>query len=225
MKIKFSALYDLRIALVLLSFVLASCSGPASLSATPAPTQVVPTLAASPTNTPFSPATQVPPPTTTATSLPTVTQAPSPTATSTSLPTATLVPSETPVPATPTRVNTQPPPLSAQVLKVWTYSNQTVFIANQGFSLAIYLKNTGNITWQPGYQLKFTGLTNGGDITVQPQQDLTVAVAPGGKIEFDLWAFGSETLGDHTWFFELFTDTGKAVPGSGCSFTFTMIHN
>jgi Ig-like domain from next to BRCA1 gene len=100
-----------------------------------------------------------------------------------------------------------------------------VFIANERFTLAIYLKNTGTITWQPGYQLKFTQLTNGGDITVQPQADLTVPVAPGGKVEFDLWAFGSETLGDHTWFFELFTDNGKAVPGSNCSFTFTMIHN
>jgi hypothetical protein len=153
-----------------------------------------------------------------------------PTATPTQAPTATPIPtatetlastaSETASPV-PTAI---PPALSADVLKIWSYANTTVYIANHGFTLAIYMKNTGTITWKPGYQLRFTGLTNGGDVTVQPVQDLTVEVKPGGKVEFDLWAFGSETLGDHTWYFQLFTADGKKVPGSQCSFTFTMIH-
>ncbi len=117
------------------------------------------------------------------------------------------------------------PALSAKVLRVWSFSNTTVYIANVGFTLAIYMQNTGSRTWTPGYQLRFVGLTNGGDVTVQPSQDLTVEVKPGGKVEFDLWAFGSEMLGEHTWYFQLFTADGKKVPGSQCSFTFTMIHN
>ena len=87
------------------------------------------------------------------------------------------------------------------------------------------MKNTGTIAWEPGYQLRFVRLTNGGDITVQPKADLTTEVKPGGKVEFDLWAFGSETLGDHTWYFDLFTPGGEKVPGSDATYTFTMIHN
>jgi hypothetical protein len=217
MKINLNSFFEKMLILVLLSSTLAACS---SAVLTPVATQTAEptstsTVAATPTNQPTVPVT--PSLAATATLSPIATATPVPTATETLIPTATQTASPTPT--------ATPPPLAAEVLKVWSFSDNTVYIANVGFTLGIYMKNTGAITWEPGYQLRFVGLTNGGDITVQPVADLTVEVRPGGKVEFDLWAFGSETLGEHTWYFQLFTANGKKVPGSECSFTFTMIHN
>lgn len=153
-----------------------------------------------------------------------------PTATPSPLPTSTpLPPTATPLPPTitPTASLTPtatPPELSAQVLKVWTYpSAKNQYSGNEGFGLAIYLKNTGSAAWGQGYQLRITGHTGPGEITVQAAADLTTTVAPGGKVEFDLWAFGSEQPGEHTYTFQLFTIYGKAVPGSQATYKYTAI--
>jgi len=214
MKIDLNIPLGKMLIMAVVASLLAGCSGvAATLVATQPPAvTVVLTLPASPTSQPTLPATSTPAPAPTSTLFPTATETLAPTPTQTA---SVARPHPTAI----------KPPLSANVLKVWSYSNTTVYIANVGFTLAIYMQNTGTNPWEPGYQLRFTGLTNGGDVTVQPEQDLTLEVKPGGKVEFDLWAFGSETLGDHTWYFQLFTNEGKEVPGSECSFTFTMIHN
>ena len=58
------------------------------------------------------------------------------------------------------------------------------------------------------------------EVTVQTFANLTVAVAPGGKVEFDLWGFGSETPGKQEYIYKLFTNFGFVVPGSDASLTF-----
>jgi len=89
--------------------------------------------------------------------------------------------------------------------------------------LAIYLKNTGTQTWEPGYKLKLVKHVGVGEVTVQPEMDLTVEVPSGGKVEFDLWAFGSEHYGLHTWYFQLYSQYGEPIAGSQATYSFTAI--
>jgi hypothetical protein len=45
-------------------------------------------------------------------------------------------------------------------------------------------------------------------------------VPPGGTAEFDFGAFGSEALGRHTTYWQLFNPQGKPVPGGAVSFSY-----
>ncbi len=147
----------------------------------------------------------------------TPTQAPSATPTATPLP-PTLTPTVTLTP-TPTQF-----PVSAELLGVWTYpSSKTQYSANEGFGIAIYLKNTGTEAWVPGYQLKLVSHVGPEEVTVQQSINLTVTVLPGGKVEFDLWGFGSEHAGKHTYTFKLYSNWGIAVMGGVAVFTYTAI--
>ena len=96
-------------------------------------------------------------------------------------------------------------------------------MGNEGFGLAIYLKNTGSLAWDTGYQLRLTGHVGPGEVTMQTSDALDETVVTGGKVEFDLWAFGSEHPGQHTYTFQLFSSSGEPVPGSKVSYTFTAI--
>jgi hypothetical protein len=214
--------------LAIISSLLAGCASP---TAAPTQTQPAPSATLADTATLSPTATEIPAsPTASSTPLPTDTATPLPTDSATPLPTDTLAPTDTPVPPTftPTRpprpTATTQPLLGAAGLKIWTYpDNKTKYTGNEGFGLAIYYKNVGRIAWEPGYQLKLVRHVGVGEVTVQPEMDLTVVVPSGGKVEFDLWAFGSEHYGQHTWYFQLFTDTGKMIPGSQVTFTFTSI--
>ena len=206
---------------------LAGCSSQATL---PTATLVIPTNTLIPptptmTDTALPSATSTLQPTSTFTPLPSATFTLLPSATFTLVPTATTVPTSTRKPPTATKVPTSPLPLSAQVLKVWTYQNKNTFIANEGFLLAVYMKNTGKSTWDLGFQLRYTGQTDGGDITVQPVVNIPKEVKPGDKVEFDMWAFGSEKLGPNTMFFSLFDGNNKVVPGSQAEYSYTALHN
>ena len=143
--------------------------------------------------------------------------------------TATLTPTITPVPATPTLATpptstaTLPPPISAQALYAATYpENKTVYIPNEKFGLALGFKNTGSITWEAGTYLKLVSFQ--GEITVQQDAvSLGSPVAPGDKVEINLWAFGSEMLGEHVWTFQLYTPSGGAIPGGVISFYYKSV--
>ncbi len=139
------------------------------------------------------------------------------------LPSATpILPTLTPT-LTLTPTATQPP-VSAELLGVWTYpSSKTDYSGNEGFGIAISLKNTGSEAWLPGYQLKLVSHIGPEEVTVQSSANLAVAVPPGGKVEFDLWAFGSEHPGKHTYTFKLFSNYGIAVAGGVATFTYTAI--
>ncbi len=127
---------------------------------------------------------------------------------------------ETATPAVPpTATATEAPALSAKFLYAATFpENKRDYIPNEIFGLEFGFQNTGTITWVPGYQLKVVSYT--GDGEVQPSIDLGKAVEPGNKAIFDLWAFGSETLGDHKWVFQLYTDSGIPVNGGVAYFTY-----
>ncbi len=146
-----------------------------------------------------------------------------PVPTDTPVPTATLVPpTETPLPPTltPTDTATPAPALEAKFLSAGTFpENRLEYIPNEHFGLAVRFKNVGTIGWTPGYRLVLTG--HEGEVTVQPELELTKGVAPGEAVEFDLWAFGSETLGRHTWYFQLFSQSGGPVPGGSAAFSYT----
>ncbi len=155
-----------------------------------------------------------PTPTQTETALPTQTPLPSPTATE--APTATPSITDTPTPTnTPTAL-----PLSARALYTTTFpENKREYVPNEKFSLAIGFQNTGSVSWGGGYYVKMVGFE--GEATVQQEVSTDKNVAPGGKIEFDLWAYGSETLGKHVWYFQLFTGSGVPVTGGYASFSYT----
>ncbi len=153
-----------------------------------------------------------------------------PTNTATALPTNTPLPTLTPTPAftdTPASTNTPaatatkvPPALSAQFLYAATYpGNQREYTPNEKFSLALGFKNTGSIAWSAGYTIKMISFT--GEATVQQEATLGKGVNPGEKGEFNLWAFGSETLGKHVWNFQVFTDSGTPLTGGYGYFTYT----
>lgn len=151
---------------------------------------------------------------------------PSPTPTLAPTSTPTVIPTETPIPATdtpsvpPTATNTTAPALSAQALYAATFpKNSREYVPNEKFGLALGFKNTGTITWPPGFKVVLVGFQ--GEVTVQKELEMGKAVAPGEKCEFDLWAFGSETLGQHIWYFQLYSPNGAAVPGGAISFYYT----
>ncbi len=199
-----------QILLILLMF-LCACS---SLNPTPVPTAdqqsvvaaVVETINAQSTSeaimhpsvTPFPTATPLPP---TATTLP-----------ATEIPTAT-VPLDTPTPEF---------TLSAQLAYVTAYpEDKRIYIPNERYSIAIGFKNTGTLTWEAGSTIKLISFK--GEVTVATTLTVDKAVRPGEKMEYDLWAFGSETLGDHTFNFQLYTSDGLAIPGGFASFSYTSV--
>jgi len=148
--------------------------------------------------------------------------------TATPQPTATALPTATPLPPTltptitisPTITLTNPPPLSAQFLYAVTFpENKHEYIPNEKFGLAIGYLNTGTMTWDAGYRLKLVSFK--GEVTVQKEAELGKSIAPGKKVEFDLWAFGSETLGQHIWYFQLYSSQGVAIPGGAAVFSYT----
>ena len=148
---------------------------------------------------------------------PSATPTPQPTATFTQTPTITPIPATPTLATPPTSTATLAPPLSAQALYAVDYPKYTQrYVPNEEFSLAIGYLNNGSITWEPGSKIKVIKCS--GDCEVQLEADLGNRVGPGEKYEFNLWAFGSETLGKHTWTFQLFSAGGAAVPGSIISF-------
>lgn len=149
----------------------------------------------------------------TATTAPTFTAEP----TATQEPTATTEPTNTPEP-TPT--STIPAALSAEFQYATTFpEHKYEYIPNELFSLAIGFKNTGTVAWEPGYKLVLVDFE--GEVTCAPEVELSKSVAPGEKAEFSFWAFGSETLGTHTWYFQLYNSAGGAIPGGYASFSYT----
>jgi hypothetical protein len=147
----------------------------------------------------------------------------------TPVPTNTPVPTATPIPSTstpsaptetPTSTATIAPAISAKFLSAGTFPNSKLeYKPNEKFSLAVRFQNTGTAGWEPGYRLKLTGFK--GEITVQTELELGRGINPGEAAEFDLWAYGSETLGKHIWYFQLYTSNGFAVPGGSASFSYT----
>lgn len=145
------------------------------------------------------------------------------------IPTPSLTPTETPVPATSTPVAptatpeataTTQPAVSAQALYTTTTpENKREYIPNEKFTLALGFKNTGTVAWAAGSKVKLVSYK--GEVTVNPEVTTDKAVAPGDKVEFDLWAFGSETLGQHTWYFQLYSSQGVPVPGGAIAFSYT----
>jgi hypothetical protein len=201
-------------ALILISSILTGCSE-MGIGATPAPTTDPATYVAAAVATVHAQLTE---------------QALlNPTATPTPQPTATLEPTATPIPATETpaapaatatTAPTQAPAVSAQALYASTFpENKREYIPNERFSVAIGFKNTGSVTWEAGTKVKLVSFT--GEVTVNPEVETSKAVGPGDKVEFDLWAFGSETLGQHTWNFQLYNAQGVAISGGYISFSYT----
>jgi len=140
--------------------------------------------------------------------------------------TPTLTPTETPIPPTPTLATpptstaTLAPPLSGQALYAATIpENKTERVPNEKFTLALGFKNTGTIAWEPGSRLVLVSFQ--GEITVQTEISLDRRVEPGEKVEFNLWAYGSETLGKHVWIFQLYAPSGGAIPGASIAYTYT----
>lgn len=142
--------------------------------------------------------------------------------TATPLPPATATPAASPMPAGPT-TTVAVQGTAAKFVYATTYNGvetgRFTFVPNEYFGVAIGFQNVGTTTWSPGYSVKLTSFT--GEDTVRDEASTSNAVAPGGKVEFDLDAFGSETLGQHTFVFQLYSDSGMAVPGGVAYFTYT----
>ncbi len=142
--------------------------------------------------------------------------------------TATTIPTETPIPATatpsaptltPTATATTAPAISAKFLSAGAFpENKAERVPNERFSVAIRFLNTGTTGWVPGYRLKLVNFQ--GEATVQLEAELGQGVDPGKPVEFDLWAYGSETLGTHIWYFQLYTPQGVPVPGGVASYSY-----
>ncbi len=159
-------------------------------------------------------------------------------------PTATLLltntpipPTATPMPPTPTlepaAATQQAQPtaaptnqtvggLSAKFNYATTYpGNKREYLPNEWFSLAMGFENNGTIAWEPGCRLVITGFE--GEVTVQQDAMIEKGVNPGEKAEFNLWAFGSETITTHTWYFQIVQPSGSVIPGGYGSFTYKSI--
>lgn len=150
----------------------------------------------------------------TATLQPTVTSLP---------PTATLVP-PTDMPTATEIMDTATPvaSLSARLLYVTTWpENKRNYVPNEIYGLAIGFENNGTITWEAGSTIKLVSFK--GEATVQLELSVDKAVKPGEKIEYGLWTFGSETLGEHTFNFQVYTNQGLAIPGGWASYTYTAV--
>lgn len=151
--------------------------------------------------------------------------------TSTPLPTQTKIPpTSTSIPATKTPTVTQPPTetattqlaYSATLVYVTAYpEDKREYVGNERFGIALGFRNDGTIAWQAGTSVKLVSFT--GEVTVQLDTAIDHAVLPGEKVEFDLWAFGSEWYGDHTFVFQLYNDQGLAIPGGYATFTYTSV--
>ncbi|MHB8135580.1 MAG: hypothetical protein ACYDH1_15320 [Anaerolineaceae bacterium] len=146
----------------------------------------------------------------------------------TPLPTQTPIPpTATPLPPTETPANTQEPTLaptqatalSAKLRYVTTFpEDKRIYIPNEEYGLALGFENTGTIIWEAGSYVKLMSFK--GEVTVQTQLSVDKAVAPGERVEFALWAFGSETLGDHSFVYQLFTSQGLAIPGGYATYAY-----
>ncbi|OJX43958.1 MAG: hypothetical protein BGO78_03065 [Chloroflexi bacterium 44-23] len=151
---------------------------------------------------------------------PTVT--PQPTATS-QPPTSTPIP-PTEIPTATTIADTATPvvSLSAKLLYVTTWpENKRIYVPNEIYGLAIGFENNGTLTWDAGSTIKLASFK--GEATVQLELTVDKAVKPGEKIEYGLWTFGSETLGEHTFNFQVYTSQGIPIPGGWASYTYTSV--
>ena len=210
MRIKLLPLHRLALYMILFSGLITSCS-PAPAS-TLAPTQDPATLVAAAVKT--------------LSARYTAEAKAHPSATPT-IPTPSLTPTMTPLPATATPeapaaadTPTVQPAMSSQALYTTTTpENKREYIPNEKFTLALGFKNTGTVTWAAGSKVKLVSYK--GEVTVNPEVTTDKAVAPGDKVEFDLWAFGSETLGQHTWYFQLYSAQGLPIPGGAIAFSYT----
>ena len=149
-------------------------------------------------------------------------------------PSPTPLPTQTPVPPTPppvpptetpantlepTLAPTQAAALSAKLRYVTTFpEDKRIYIPNEEYGLALGFENTGTIIWEAGSYVKL--MSYKGEVTVQTQLSIDKAVAPGERVEFALWAFGSETLGDHSFVYQLFTSQGLAIPGGYATYAY-----
>jgi hypothetical protein len=210
MKRSFTLTGNLLLMVLVASSLFAGCT-PATPTATPVPTVGQETLMAAAVKTVGAQMTEEALRNPTATATSTFTPLP---------PTATSLPTDTPtITITPTITATEPPALSALFLYATTFpGNAREYTPNKKFGLALGFKNTGKVTWEPGYRLKIVSFK--GEITVQQEAELGKSVAPGDKVEFSLWAFGSETLGQHVWVFQLYSSQGVPVPGGVAVFTY-----
>jgi hypothetical protein len=214
MKRIFTMTGNILLILLATSSLLAGCS-PATPTATPIPTIGQETLMAAAVKTVSAEITEEARRNPSPTPPPTATPVP---------PTPTLAPpTDTPVPTIPpTETQTLAPALSAHFLYAATYpENKRQYIPNEKFGLALGFQNTGTVTWEPGYRLKIASFK--GEITVQQEIELGQAIAPGAKVEFNLWAFGSETLGDHVWVFQLYSSQGVPVPGGVAVYSYKSV--
>lgn len=214
------------IAFLMLASLLASCAAPTAMpSAVPptaAPTMDPATVVAAAVSTISAQMTEQALLNPTATPLPTNTPVP-PTATPLP-PTPTLEPAAATQQAQPTALPADAPVggLSAKFLYSATYpGNKREYLPNETFSLAMGFQNNGTASWEPGSMLQITGFV--GEVTVQQDAKLEKGVAPGEKAEFNLWAFGSETITTHTWYFQIVQPSGGVIPGGYGSFTYTSI--
>jgi hypothetical protein len=122
--------------------------------------------------------------------------------------------------AAPTKANDMVGGLSAKLMYVTTYPEQKLeYIPNEEFGLEFGFKNNGSVTWTPEYKLVIQRYE--GELTAWNELKLGKTIAPGATGVFDLWAFGSETLGKHTWYYQLLDEKGNAVPGGLASFSYT----
>ncbi len=151
-----------------------------------------------------------------------------PTATDTPMPTSTDLPTITPSPSStatilPTSTFTPAPVLKAQLLYVVTYpENKTQFVPNEKFGVAIGFLNSGTVTWNAGSKLVLTGY-DGDYVTVQTEATLEKAVLPGEKVEFNLFAFGSEDMSFQSNYFQLYSDQGVPIDGGFAVFSYQPI--
>lgn len=206
--------------LLVFSLVIAGCSPATPVPATPVPTMDPATMVAAAVSTISADMT--------AEALRNPSPTPQPTATT--APTDTPVPpTETPepvtaTPATPEATATSEDgsygPVSAKALYTTTYpENKRNYIPNEKFGLALGFLNNGTVDWDEDYMIQVTRVD--GEKTVQPDAKLGRSVRAGEKAEFNVWGFGSETLGQHTWYFQVYTSGGIPVPGGFISFTYT----
>lgn len=199
----------LGFALLLVGILLAGCSP--AVTATPFPTQDPATFVAAAVSTLRFQMTEE------ALRNPTATPQPTATATETPVP---ITPTPQPPTLTPTVTITSAPAISAKFLTASTFPEyKNEYVPNEKFSLAVRFLNNGSSTWNPGYKLILTGFQ--GEATVQLDVQLGQAIEPGKAAEFDMWAYGSETLGVHIWYFQLYTPEGVPVPGGSAAFSYT----
>ena len=146
-----------------------------------------------------------------------------PQVTITSIPTVLPSPSSTSLPAPTSTPSPTSPTLKAQLMYVTTYPEYKIeFTPNEKFGVAICFTNTGSVTWGAGSKLVLVGF-DGDYVTVQTEAILERPVAPGEKIEFNLWAFGSEDMSYQSNYFQLFSEFGVPVEGGYAVFSYQPI--